>query len=317
VLFALAFVTAPYISESAESEPREKLGTLYLKNADYLPGAPLPSDDATRLRWKSPSFREPISFELTGVDKVVFDHPTTTKIPHQARVALWNGNLFYGQVVSMDNDVVVMQSQRHGVVKFIRSAIQRIDGLGSNAALLVDGLTGLSGWSPYGEKKKTFWNFDDGRLFTEIEYANLYRRFDHDGPVVLEIELESKGPPKFLLALGIDEDPRKLRFAYSLEVWDSQLVAHRQAGDDFKFLAIKLPEIVERHSNVKLEIFLDPQEGRLLVYSQGQLRGEFRRSRRSRFEAELGVEWIDDTYADGFSEKTRNYLVSLGYRADF
>jgi hypothetical protein len=47
------------------------------------------------------------------------------------------------------------------------------------------------------------------------------------------------------------------------------------------------------------------------------LRGEYRHSRRSRVEAELGIEWIDDTYADGFSEQTQNYLVSLGYRLDF
>ena len=248
------------------------MGTLHFSNGDFLPGRPMVTTVKGKLRWKSPSFKEAISFDIRGIDHALFRSSGSSIPPSTSRVTLRNENPIYGDVVSIDEETIQLVSDRHGTVRFFRDAVERID---AHGGLLFDGLIGLDNWDAYGQKAKTFWTLQSGRLNTIVEYASIFHEYAHNGPLALEVELSSTATPKFLLALAIEREPRRLQNAFSLEVWDSKLVAHRQAGDDFKFSQIELPEIRARKKTVKLEVYLNPTKGELLVYSQGELQGKF------------------------------------------
>ncbi|MCA9217013.1 MAG: hypothetical protein KDB27_28285, partial [Planctomycetales bacterium] len=274
-------------------------------------------DSAGQIRWSTKLFNEPATFEIGGVDRVVFGQiarpqpdnannvrtrsapanpvvgalnqlsklfskprsPTTPasakeKLDLGPRVQTLDGNVFYGDIVSLDENWVALTSSRHSDFRIKTSVVERIDGFTSDLSVLFDFVQGFQNASSIGKKRSTDeWESTLGRLSTTAAGANLFMQSTHSGPIQLELVVSAKNRrPDFLVAIGVANSTQSLRSGFSVETWGDRLVAHRQASSELKHVELKTPESSD--GTVRLQMFLDPDSGRFAVYSQSTLLGE-------------------------------------------
>jgi peroxiredoxin len=265
---------------------------LFLKNGDYLQGEVLPSNRADRIVWKSPQFDQQVAFDATALKRILFntsgDSAESPEVSH--RLVLADGQMIYGDIVGFDDERIVVSSHRHGEIAIWRKVVQRIDSMGNNGFILWDGLDSKQKWtSPKGQEHTlNEWTLNSSGLHTQKHHAHIYRPYDHEGPVVLDIELTSQNRPRFFIALDAVGSQMSLRSAFSIESWGSRLVVHRQAGEQLENVSMALPELKEVGSQVRFQVFFHPAERRVRIYQGGVQLGEFV-SQAPRTEHEAGL----------------------------
>ena len=164
---------------SAQPETVYRGGILYLKNGDFVSGRMQSSDLADVMHWKSPLFEPAIQFDVHSISHISYapqqrneslavkpSNPLTrgfVKLLEQippapirnvpgTRVELLDGQVLYGEIVSLDDDSLMMESQRHGSLRVDRQALVEMDGFARTPSLLFEGSGNLALWSVLGEE---------------------------------------------------------------------------------------------------------------------------------------------------------------------
>ena len=292
---------------------------IYFRNGDHLPGMFVAHESDNQLRWQTELFVAPGTFDLIGVDNVVFGpsqlpQPTEVSRPQAmanrvirgnpiigainkiatlaskstvrpnnkqtepqdvgARVETIDGHVLFGNVIALDEDWLSMRSARHGQYKVRRDRVARIVGLSQDLKFVFDATGGLQNAVSLGAgRSPTDWNIVAGRLTTSEVGANFYVPVKHDGPIVLELVVSGGKRVDFLVAMGAQENIKLVKSAPSVETWGSRLIAHRQVGSEFEHTV--LMESRDDTKRLQLDIFLDQENGRMLVYSGATLLDEF------------------------------------------
>lgn len=143
----LILTALPFLVFSATAD--EVKSTLRFSNNDRLSGS-VESLTPTNLVWKSPVFSQPTPFFL----KDVIDLTLVPELPeitatHEASVVLTNGDILYGQLTSLADGTVELQTSFAGVLKLNRLMIASIQ-IRERQNLIYHGPSGLDDWHQSG-----------------------------------------------------------------------------------------------------------------------------------------------------------------------
>jgi len=81
----------------------------------------------------------------------------------------------------------------------------------------------------------------------------------------IDVELSWMNKPDFVLSLGVDADRRRDAQAFRIEAWDRDLVLLRETDREADVATIG--SIVPTRNRIRLQLFLDQQAGRCVIFS--------------------------------------------------
>jgi len=126
-------------------------------NNDRLSGS-LESLSADSLIWKSPLLEKPAPFFLKDVvDLSLPASQPEQKVDHEAILSLTNGDTVRGQLASVDDKIVSLDTWYAGRLNFNRLMVSGLK-IESESSLLYRGPLGMDGWRQTGESKA--WSFN-------------------------------------------------------------------------------------------------------------------------------------------------------------
>ncbi len=265
-----------------------KLPVVHLLNGGYAPGTLGPIDRPGTLRWDSPSFARPFEFSANAVNAVHWPLPAALPRPEgDFCFELAGGDLVYGALLDLDDRKAVIQTPRMGKVSLDRDKIRRIDRWSNSSDLIYSGPNGLTGWTEV--SPRGLFREESGQPISEKPGAILLGQFGLPARALVEFEISWKGKPDFLLALGVgtaeeqktrEEEVRRramngqaaqklnrtsLENAFRFEVWEGELVAHRETETEADLAPIQ--PIAAGPGRVHLQAYLDQEKGRMTVLS--------------------------------------------------
>ncbi len=247
----------------ARAEPTT--ATLSWRNGESIPGK-LTAATAETATWMTPLFEEPLVLRWNALRRI--DQPreaSRTADPFAFR--LRDGSYLFGDLVSIDENVIAIRSTLHGDAKLKRSevlSLQRLRG----GDLVFAGPTGNVGWSPMPNQKAAN-NANLSPLVSKIASGPggaLLLPFWNGGAaletalperVAVEFRVRSSLRPEFQIALSGDGH-QWLR----IETWDDELVL--AAGAQFK----SLRKIADADREIGLRVFWDRPAKKCSVFTE-------------------------------------------------
>ena len=149
------------IALSFASAADEVKSVVRFANGDQLSGS-LESLTTERLVWKSPILEKPTPFFLKSVlDLTLSASPPKIEAKHEATISLTNGDSVRGQLASVGDDAVELDTWFAGRMKFRRVMISSIR-VDERTEFVYQGPTGLDGWKQSGGNEA--WSFQDSAL---------------------------------------------------------------------------------------------------------------------------------------------------------
>jgi hypothetical protein len=166
VIFAAAFTLA--------STADEVKSTVRFSNNDQLTGS-MESLTTERLVWKSPILEKPTPFFLKDVlDLTLAGVSPESVARHEATVTLTRGEVIRGQLASVSDEAVELDTWFAGRMKFNRLNIGDIK-ISERPDFIYRGPTGLDGWKQSGDKPA--WTFQNSR-FRSVAAGSIARNVD-------------------------------------------------------------------------------------------------------------------------------------------
>lgn len=120
-------------------------------NNDRISGS-MESLTTERLVWNSPILEKPVPFFIKNVlDLTLVPKQQDASHRHEATITLTNGDIIRGQLVSVADDIVELDTWFAGHMKFNRLMIRDVR-ISERPDFIYQGPTGLDGWQQSGEK---------------------------------------------------------------------------------------------------------------------------------------------------------------------
>ncbi len=129
----------------------EVQSTVRFSNNNLLAGS-MESLSTDRLVWKSPVLERPTPFFLKNVVDLTLSAETPEPgVGHEASVTLTNGDLVRGQLVSVSDSIIELETGFAGLMKLNRLMVSDIR-INERPEFVYRGPTGLDGWKQSGAK---------------------------------------------------------------------------------------------------------------------------------------------------------------------
>jgi thiol-disulfide isomerase/thioredoxin len=242
-----------------------------LTNGDFVQGHLADTSDQTSLHWHSRLFARPLVFPMDRVANVQYSAPGEPP----ARLAeycfeLAHGDVLFGSLRGLSDTDAELEIPRCGRIHVRRDHISRLFRCRSED-LIYGGPSGLTGWkrsSP--EAWRATWRDDEGVPATDQADVFLYGDFKIPAQAAIEFELSWKKKADFVFALDVDENPKTLQRAFRFEVWDSDIVVHRETEREADVVSVQ--QVKPGAGQLHLQTYLDRKQGRLLVFSETGLK---------------------------------------------
>lgn len=178
--------------------------TLSFLNKDQLHGILLGIDKDTALRWQSPEAHDPIVFKTGQVSQIRLDsHKAHAAAKSAQLVGLTNGDQFPGNVVSLDDKALVLDTWYAGRLSIPRAMLRHITPLSDTSASLYEGPAGLDGWTVGRMGGGRSWAFRDGAL-VGTNYGTIGRDVKLPDMSNIEFDVMLRGNSQF--SIGIYSD---------------------------------------------------------------------------------------------------------------
>ena len=257
LFWAVSSLTARQVSQ---------LGKLSWKNGDMIPGHVIRAD-RSQLAWMGESlFRDPLSLDLRYLNQIEFPVPAdAVKTTATYAVQTIDGLSLFGEVKSLNREILVISSERFGDIEIARDRIGSILNLKTSGSL-INGEFDLTRWdSSRGQKK--YWTVDDqGDLQSTRADIHLFMKTEIPASALIELELKWNKKLDFIFGFGVPRNARNTDSIPRLETWDDSLVL--SYGEDFEI-------VVESFSNqekrIKLLIHWDQEQNQIIIHDeQGQ-----------------------------------------------
>jgi len=188
------------LSAHAEDAPDS---TVRFLNEDRISGR-LISFDTKEIVWNSDMLEKPTPFflekvlDLTLPGKAAGD---TLKATHEATVILMNGDTVTGQLASVTDELVELDTWYAGRIKFNRVMVRSLD-IEQREDLIYRGPLGLDGWIPATEPSS--WKFSNAALISEAP-GSIAREFDLPDEFTLSFDLAWRGGLRMNLTIFSDD----------------------------------------------------------------------------------------------------------------
>jgi len=199
-------------------------------NKDKLHGnllAVLPGDFG--LKWKHSNSDKAIDFGLTGVGSATLaPRKVTQGTPASAAIYLSNGDLLPGNVVSLDNDKLVVDTWYAGRININRLMVKSLSPNIGVSSLVYEGPTALSEWTTYRSGgNQAQWRCKNGVLSALQSYP--IGRVIEGMPDVVDMQFDAawrSGYPSFYFMFYMD-NVQEQRNGYMLQVSGGSLYLQR------------------------------------------------------------------------------------------
>lgn len=233
--------------KAAEKKEPSDQGKVIFAHGMGLTGRIEGATDRT-ISWMSEFFAEPVDLRFSALRSIEMEVPAKTPIPEHDSMAviLVDGGLFYGNLVTLDTDSIVVDSSRCGLVEL---ALDRVAALRwfRRGDLIWNGPSGSAGIShpdeppvgrrwlggPGGEVKSVGWKH---RGIVPVDLPD---------QVEVEFRLRSSKRPEFEVTLL----SRKQNAV--IKTWDDEVVLRR--GDDH----LRLLTLDDKDREIALRVFWD------------------------------------------------------------
>ena len=258
---------------SAKTAPADPV--LYWTNGDKLPGRLLSAKD-DRLMWKTAVFERPFELDINYLQTLKFPANKAAppaKASGPIRFVTHDGDVFYGRLVEITDELIVIEGERHGRVPLKRKAIRSLRRL-DNPSLIYVGPNGTEGWRTLRQGRSVDqWQVtDDGKLATNTVGAELFRDLKLPEVSEIDIGLSWKRKPGFLITFATPNAIRYSKEVVKLETWDDELVLQTLAtNSDFD----QLKTLTDDIKSIELRLLWNQRTGELSVYTPyGELLGK-------------------------------------------
>jgi thiol-disulfide isomerase/thioredoxin len=109
------------------------------------------------------------------------------------------------------------------------------------------------------------WTEEGGQLVSNKQGATIEADIELPAKSSLEIDLSWKKTPDFALIIGFNKEDDSLDRAFRFEVWDKDIVLYRVEDQIAKLVSVQ--QIHDGPGRMQVQLFLDKEQGRLLVFS--------------------------------------------------
>ncbi len=159
-------VTVP-VSPAAEGD------ALKFRNGDLLHGTILGIEAGNLLQWRRADVKTPLGFSLDNVQELQLAPrpPQTPRVPHRMVVELTNGDRLAGDLVSLNDKALKLNTWYAGELSLRRAMVQRIVSAAAAPDTIFAGPTGLSGWTT-SEGSRDGWKFKNGALYSPLRNSS-------------------------------------------------------------------------------------------------------------------------------------------------
>ncbi|MEO0017357.1 MAG: hypothetical protein RLZZ522_640 [Verrucomicrobiota bacterium] len=157
----LILIAAPWGGAAAVEPP--SVIRFATQGEQWLSGS-LESVAGDKLIWNAPVLKQPTAFWTKSIrDLTLPPLNYEQKVSHEASLHLTNGDLVRGQLCSVTDDRIVLDTWYGGRLEFRRAMIKEM-GVLDQAALVYSGPAGLDGWIQ--TAKTPTWKYENGALCT-------------------------------------------------------------------------------------------------------------------------------------------------------
>ena len=154
VLFAIAILGVSRAQAGDDGD------VVRFRNGDALHGTVMGAA-ATGLQWHGAGVTTPIQFDLTNLAEVDLAPrpPQTPRVRHHALIRLTNGDQLAGDIVSLDETNLLLETWYAGRLKIKRSVLQTIENRSAAPNVIYSGPNGASDWQTDAQNA---WSFRKG-----------------------------------------------------------------------------------------------------------------------------------------------------------
>lgn len=216
-------------SEQIKPPVTEKL--LAWNNGNVLPGT-LVKGDAKDIYWISDLFRGELQVDLAALNNVKFPRDEAQRATNETFfVRTLSGDKLYGEIEKVDENGLVLNSQRNGKVVIARDQIAKLAHLG-NAGYVFLGFSDLEDWGSLKRTKKHWQVSDSGDLVSTKSNINLFYQTELPDAVQIDLVLKWKENLDIVFGLGVPSSSKVADDALPrIESWEDAMVFSQK--DDF------------------------------------------------------------------------------------
>ena len=233
---------------------------LRLKDGSFSVGHIAPSPLPDVLGWKCEGFQNEFRYDLRAVRAL--DTSLTEDNPADKsgfQVELVNGSMVSGELVSLDETYVGIDSKSLGQVQVARDLVSTIVDVNYAGQLLHAGAFSDSVWKNQGEND--LWEFTSTALVAKGQDARIFGDIKLPAKTQVDLILSCNGLADFVLFLGISEvtSLESSQYAFKLETWDRNLTVIREVAGAADIRSF--PNFVGQISRLEVTVYLDQIEG--------------------------------------------------------
>jgi hypothetical protein len=156
------------------------------------------------IRWRHLDVKEPITFDSANAIELQLGPrpPRTSRAQHRSVVELTNGDQLAGDIVSLSDKTLVLNTWYAGSLQIKRPMIQRIMFTVRNPEAVYLGPTGLDGWVTEGNRNA--WTYRKGAFYCQSN-GSLGRDVKLPDVSSVEFDLAWRGQLYFQFAVYVDD----------------------------------------------------------------------------------------------------------------
>lgn len=194
--------TAPGAAASTQATKDGDL--LRFKNGDMLHGTVLTVVPDGGVRWRHPDVKEPVVFDLANAVEMRLAPrpPRTPRTQHRAVVELTNGDRLAGDIVSLNDKTLSLNTWYAGTLAIKRPVIQRVLFNAGSPEAVYAGPAGVENWVQEGNRNA--WSFKKGALYGQSN-GSIARDVKLPDVANIEFDLAWRGQLYFQFAFYIDD----------------------------------------------------------------------------------------------------------------
>jgi hypothetical protein len=280
-LLISASVAAASAADSVESNIR-------FSNADQMSGT-VESLTTEQLVWKSSILEKPAPFLLKNVlDLTLTPSPREVAGTHEAAITLTNGDLVRGQLASVTDESVELDTWFAGRMKFNRLMIRDVR-ISEHPDFIYRGPTGLDGWTQSADKPA--WTYQNS-AFRSIVPGGIARNVDL--PDECSIAFDASWRNSFGLKLVFfSNDLTTDQPASGYEMTIQSRSVYLRSGKTQKFLGNTTNAVsLQENEKARIEVRASLKSGKICLFVDGEIIDVWTDPDAARNEGGKGIHFI-------------------------
>ncbi len=253
---------------SGSLQAEEAASLVRFANNDHLTGS-IVSLTPKHLVWQSDILEKPTTFLL---DKVLeLNLPASqprSKARHQASVTLTNGDLIRGQLATVTDDAVELDTWFAGRMRFNRLMISDIQ-ITQNPDLIYRGPVGMAGWKQSGSKPT--WTYHNSALQSDGSASIARELLELPDECTLAFDVAWRNTLTMrVVILSDDLASDRPSAGYDLQIQARNVTLRSSKGQRFIGQTTNVP-MLQENEKARIEIRASTRSGKVSLYIDGQV----------------------------------------------